>query len=243
MDDTDFLAALERDGREFVRSCERAPDKARIEACPEWTAADLLRHLTGVHWFFRRVVELRAQSPKDVGEPERPSDEDLPRVYSEGLEQLLAALRAADPATPVWTLSKQHRNVAWIIRRQAQETAIHRWDADQAAKGRGREPVLEPHLASDGVDEFLETFVNRKSDGATLDGTVHIHCTDVTGEWLVKPEADGLVTTREHAKGDVALRGTASDLDLVLWRRKPLTALEIIGDRSVAEQFVAYAKL
>jgi hypothetical protein len=34
------------------------------------------------------------------------------------------------------------------------------------------------------------------------------------------------------------LRGTAQDLLLALWRRVPLDALEIFGDRAVADTFI-----
>jgi hypothetical protein len=50
--------------------------------------------------------------------------------------------------------------------------------------------------------------------------------------------ADGTVT-REHAKGDAALRGPAADLLLALWHRLPLDDLDVVGDRAVAERFVA----
>ena len=51
-------------------------------------------------------------------------------------------------------------------------------------------------------------------------GSVHLHCTDVDGEWLVVGEPGRRpVVTREHAKGACALRGPAADLLLVLWRR------------------------
>ena len=53
----------------------------------------------------------------------------------------------------------------------------------------------------------------------------------------------GLRTTREHAKGDAAIRGSASDLLLALWRRIPSSELEIIGNRDVAEQLLAYPQL
>jgi len=243
MDNSKYLAAIERDGRAFATSCTRAPNKARIESCPGWDVGDLLYHLAEVHYFWRTIVETRAETPKGVTPLSRPETEDeLLALYSDGLEQLVTVLRETDPSTPVWTWAAQ-KDVAFIIRRQAQETAVHRWDADLAAKGRGPRPVLEPDLASDGIDEFLEHMVNNSADGATLGGTVHIHCTDVSGEWLVTPTPDGLVTTPEHAKGDAAIRGTASDLNLVMWRRTPLSAVEVIGDRAVAEQLVAYASL
>jgi hypothetical protein len=66
----------------------------------------------------------------------------------------------------------------------------------------------------------------------------------VNGEWLLVP-GDGLelVVTREHAKGSVALRGAAVDILLVLWRRMPIDAIEVIGDSSVADRFLLRADL
>ena len=51
--------------------------------------------------------------------------------------------------------------------------------------------------------------------------------------------------TREHRKGDAAVRGRAHDLQLWLWRRngeKP-AEVEIIGDDVVARRFRAYSDL
>lgn len=242
MENPEYLAALERDGRAFATSIERAPNGSKVASCPEWDLDDLLWHLTEVHWFWRQIVETKAADPRGVGDLPRPDSSELPALYERELGALLAALRSADPATPVWTWAKR-KDIGFVIRRMAQETAVHRWDADLAAKGRGKRPVIEPQLASDGIDEFLDEFVNDPREDAKVDGTVHVHCTDVAGEWLVTPTAEGLVTTREHAKGDAAIRGCASDLLLVLWRRTPLTAVEVIGDQSVAEQLVAYANL
>ena len=43
--------------------------------------------------------------------------------------------------------------------------------------------------------------------------------------------------THEHAKGDVAVRGTASDLLLFVWGRLPGESLEVLGDASLIERF------
>jgi hypothetical protein len=43
--------------------------------------------------------------------------------------------------------------------------------------------------------------------------------------------------TREHAKGDVAVRGTASDLLLFLWGRLPGERLEVLGDASLVGRY------
>ena len=53
------------------------------------------------------------------------------------------------------------------------------------------------------------------------------------GEWLARFEPDRAVVTHEHAKGDAAARGTASDLLLLMWGRVPVEQLEVFGDASL----------
>ena len=151
--------------------------------------------------------------------------------------RLQAALAAADPATNVWTWSRA-QDVAFIDRRMAHETSIHRWDAERAA---GHARPIDAELASDGVDEFLNVMLlEPRFSFAPIDGSVHLHATDTPGEWLVRTQEDGtLLVTAEHAKGDAALRGPASDLLLALWGRVGPDALEVIGDRAVAERLLA----
>lgn len=92
-------------------------------------------------------------------------------------------------------------------------------------------------MAADSIDEVLAITLpwGVRPDKPLL-GSVHLHATDATGEWLV--HTDGRVE-RAHAKGDVALRGTASDLLLALYQRVPLETVEVIGDGAVAHELVA----
>lgn len=62
-----------------------------------------------------------------------------------------------------------------------------------------------------------------------------MHCTDVAGEWFIHP--DGKVEPI-HAKGDAAIRGTASDILLALFKRVPVDNLDLIGDAGVAMQLI-----
>ena len=48
---------------------------------------------------------------------------------------------------------------------------------------------------------------------------------------------DGRVET-VHAKGDVALRGAASDLLLALYRRVAIDDLDLVGDPALARELV-----
>ena len=151
--------------------------------------------------------------------------------------ELVAVLPAADPTMPVRTRTG-HATVSWVSRRMAHETAVHRFDAERAA---GREHRVEAELASDGVDEYLDFVLPRTvAKGLRLDGSVHLHCTDVAGEWIIEPADDGTYEVRrEHTKGAAAIRGPAHELLMVLWRRLPLEAVDVVGDQAVAAQLVS----
>jgi uncharacterized protein (TIGR03083 family) len=198
-------------------------------------------HMAEVHHFWATIVRDRLTDVGSVLRPERPAPEDLVTFAEASAAALTDALGSADPATSVWTWSAR-QDVGFVVRRMAHETAVHRWDAEQAV-GRGNR--LDPALAGDGIDEFLEHFRPDVLDDAPVaGGSVHLHCLDVDGEWTVGAEGTGTdAVTRQHAKADVALRGDAHDLLLVLWRRTPLATVEVLGDRAVAERFVARTDL
>ena len=65
----------------------------------------------------------------------------------------------------------------------------------------------------------------------------------MSGEWLVSDlDANGATFTREHAKGDAAVRGRAADLLLWLWKRDA-GPIEILGDDTVANRFRNFTDL
>ena len=130
-------------------------------------------------------------------------------------------------------------------RRLAHELAIHRWDAQNAV---GAPEAIDVDLAVDGVDEHLELFAPLFAASLTRSGTIHLHATDSTlaegvGEWLVtlqaEPGTDGPPTItfeHGHAKGDVAVRGGASDLMLLLWNRVPVDdRFQVFGDAALLD--------
>lgn len=241
MEPYDLLAHLARDGGDFADACAAAGLDTPVASCPDWTVADLLWHLTEVHHFWRTIVGEQRTTWEGYEQPPRPDDAGLVDCYRSGLEETVTVLAAAHPQQANWTWSHQ-RDAGFVMRRMAHETAVHLWDAQQAA---GRERAVDAVLASDGIDEFLDHFLSGDA-GLTVavGGSVHLHCTDVAGEWTVRPvEGGGFSLTREHAKGDAAMRGAASDLLLVLWRRRPIDTIDVVGDAGVAQRFVAHSPL
>ncbi|HEX2368769.1 MAG TPA: maleylpyruvate isomerase family mycothiol-dependent enzyme [Acidimicrobiia bacterium] len=241
--DLDYLGSIERDSAGFAEAVvEAGPDKL-VTGCPGWTVRDLAAHLHEVHDFWRTIVEGRLQDPSQVPEELDQSEDfgELLGAFRKGAAGLVASLRGADPGEPVWTWASQ-KDVAFVSRHQAQEAAVHRWDAEAAA---GREFAIDTAIAADAVDEFLEFSTPSRMKGAVaLSGSVHMHPTDADGEWMLSERDDGsLEVERAHGKGDAALRATASDLLLILYRRVPIDVGQVFGDRTVLERLVARTDL
>ena len=212
----------------------------QVPSCPDWTTADLVYHVGDVYWSWRAVVEGR-RTESSTGEfAPRPADAELVDWATGEAQQLAHLLANTDPHTHVWTWAPQ-KDVAFVQRRMAQETAVHRVDAEIAA---GFRRPIPPDLAADGIDEFLEFFLPDEPERLAGPGeSVHLHATDSGDEWLVTVKDGAVETVREHAKGDAAVRAPVSDLLLLLWRRVPAGDVEILGDRAALDRFLARAPL
>jgi uncharacterized protein (TIGR03083 family) len=185
------------------------------------------------------VGEQRDSSQDHWSQSEPPAAGERVEWFAAGVDPLADTLLAAGPAVEVWTWTDDHTSGFWA-RRQANETAVHRWDAQLAA---GTPAPLERELAVDGIDEYLMMLPQWRGVDALreLTGTVHLHCTDGEGEWLVQLD-QGVTITREHAKGDVAARGAASDLMLLVSGRVDPSAVEVFGDAELLQTFVERAR-
>jgi predicted lipid carrier protein YhbT len=118
---------------------------------------------------------------------------------------------------------------------------VHRWDAQTAT---GISEPIDHALAVDGIDEFFALILFWKRE-STLHGageSIHLHATDGDGEWFVRLATDGVIVTKEHAKGDVALRAPASDLLLFLYGRVGPVVGESFGDASLLERWQRLVK-
>jgi uncharacterized protein (TIGR03083 family) len=237
MENEQYLESLARDSDALADAAAAAGPDAAVPTCPGWTVEDLLRHCAGGDRWARTIVETgsREHAPRDLP-PDAPTGADLVPYFREGAKALVDTLAAADPGASVWTFSPADRTARFWYRRRAQESAVHRFDAQSAA---GTTAPMGTELAVDGIDEFLTVFLPRLVGGVTAldDATVHLHCTDTEGEWLIVRDGDDLVVTREHAKGDVAARGTASDLTLFLWGRVGADPLEVFGNAAALARF------
>ena len=232
MEHEEYALAIRREGLALAAAARTAGVDAAVPTCPDWSVADLLAHLGRIHrWVTRIIVDQATDRGPHWSEAQAPPVERRLEWFEQGVAPLADALLAAGPSVELWTWTPDKSSGFWA-RRQANETAVHRWDAQLAA---GATQPIERNLALDGIGEFFALipfwpWADRvRGSGETL----HFHCTDGAGEWLARLTPDGVVVTAEHAKGDVAARGTASDLLLFLYGRVPAHDLEVFGDSSL----------
>jgi uncharacterized protein (TIGR03083 family) len=216
-----------------------------LPTCPDWRPADLVAHVGTGHRWAAGMVEARATSPVLPG-PEAPSG-DWTGWLMDGARRLSSAVREAGPDATVWTWSIEQSAGFWL-RRLVHDLLVHRVDAEIAA---GRPSEIAPDLAADGVTDLLETiavisrgghpyvtFAGLRGNGETL----HVHATDhAEGEWFVRRTPDSVEWEHGHRKADVAVRGPAADLLIVLNRRATAheRGLQILGDEALFEHWIA----
>jgi uncharacterized protein (TIGR03083 family) len=200
---------------------------ARITFCPDWSMADLVRHVLQVHRSWCRIVEEGITEPGWSEEP-LPGDDELLPAFLASAARFADVLAQTDPEKPCWTWGPEH-NAGFVQRFQVQEAALHRWDAQQAT---GTPDPIATDGAADSLVQ-LEEIMPIAAPGAT------------TGFTLLATDAPVDVTLRPHPDVPVvgALRGTASDLLLAYWRRIPVASLEATGDAAALTAAIAAADL
>ena len=242
MEHTQYIAAIRREGEAFVAAARKAGYDAPVPSCPNWRVEDLCSHIGRVHHWVADIIETRPADPKaHWSATVAPAAAAVIDYEAEGYVRLADALESAGPKDAVWTWTPDRTTGFWA-RRQAHELAVHRWDVQGAV---GSPEPIERELAVDGIQEVFDILPARpRSEPITGNGeTIHLHCTDGAGEWLVKMEPEGLVVTNEHAKGDVAARGSASDLLLLIWGRIAPDAVEVFGDASLLTNWQDLARV
>jgi uncharacterized protein (TIGR03083 family) len=219
----------------------------QVPTCPDWTLRQLATHVGRAHRWAAEIVSTRSAEfiPfRQVPDGRIPGDPALHAPWLRaGAARLIGAVREAG-SDPVWSFTGLRPATFWA-RRMAHETAVHRADAEITA---GRRPELDADLAADAIDEWLGFLSGVADPGqqadALPDGKVlHVHATDegVDGEWLVRREGSTVTVQHGHGKGDVALRGPAGRLLLVLVRRVPPDDPEVtvLGDPALLTGWLA----
>jgi uncharacterized protein (TIGR03083 family) len=235
-DDDRFSAWLRTCTAELAQIIDGDLDRA-VPTCPGWTFRQLATHLGRGHRWAAQIVATRATAPvpmREVADGKLPEDpaQQVPWLNA-GADQVIEAVAAAG-GDLVWTMTGMRPAGFWL-RRRAHEAAVHLADAQLAA---GRNADLPAGLAPDGIDEWLGLIAAGPARDLRGDGqSLHFHATDPglsgTGEWLITRTPTGITVQHGHGKADVAVRGPAADLLLVLTRRLPPSApgVDIFGEQ------------
>ncbi|MET8244232.1 maleylpyruvate isomerase family mycothiol-dependent enzyme [Streptomyces sp. NPDC005202] len=235
METAEFLHALDREGRLLAAAAEEAGPGAKVPACPEWQVRDLLRHTGVVHWWAAGFVTDGHKAPRPMGDPPDLDGAELVAWYRDSHRHLVDTLAEAPSDVECWTFhpAPSPSPLTFWTRRQAHETAVHRFDAESA---RGGDPTaVGTEFAVDGIDELLRGFhARRRSRVRTQEPRVlRVRATDADAVWTVRLSAEPPVTVREASgEADAELTGSAGQLYLALWNRLPVPS--VTGDRSLA---------
>ncbi|MBB5787778.1 maleylpyruvate isomerase family mycothiol-dependent enzyme [Jiangella mangrovi] len=223
---------------------------APVPTTPKWTLADLVDHVGSTQRMVTMLVGERMTAPDDAYARYVPGPAD-PGQWRDWLNESAAEARDAFASvtddTPVWDPSGDDAGVRFWSRRLFGEACIHRADAASAL---GTRYELAPSSAVGALEDWLDTMTsqgyleNRPDYAAAMRGTgqtLHFHATDAPGEWLARREPENVVLERVHAEADVTVSGPATDLMLVISRRRPLSAapgLDVQGDRTLFDRWI-----
>jgi uncharacterized protein (TIGR03083 family) len=239
-----------------LRDAVAASDPAApVPSCPGWTVAELASHVAHVYLHKAVCIET-GQQPKDWPPP--PSGLGPADDIDASFAALEAQLAAHAPGEHAFTWYGPDQSVGFWIRRMAQESVVHRVDAELAA-GLPVSPIAAD-LALDGIDEVLRIFFAYGSAAwpeelgdllAKADRRPVLLAAAEGPGWLVTTLESGLVvgdapesagTDADAASAPAALTvsGPADALLLWLWNRTvDGYAAEVSGDPLLLAQFHA----
>ena len=191
-----------------------------VPTCPGWNVAQLVRHVDGGQRWARDIVATWAVRP--------PSD-----------VALRATLTDVGPDAQMWC-PVDGDGSAFYARRFAYETAMHRADAALAL---GVEYALDPGVATDAVDEWMELgcmpfhfeFHPWMRELLSPGRTIGLHATDTDAHWLLDLTGEDIAWRRADEQAAAEMRGPVAALLLAIYRRRPISDLEITGDAMLVD--------
>src|SRR4029077_13120755 len=207
MEDSRYLQCLAADYGDLRDAASAAELTSSVPSCPGWTVADLVRPVAqgSLH---KETLLGTGEEPDEWPPPSLAAEAPL-AALGRAYGALRAEFRTRGPglAPPAW--DEPDQTVGFWIRRMAQETVIHRIDAELAA-GLPVTPVPDD-LAADGVDEVLKRMLAygtgtwpeefAEMDGGHLPGPGEITVAAGQAAWTVRP-APQAVEVQDGASDD-----------------------------------------
>jgi len=235
----EHLVAVERESAAIAAGLRAGPLDVTVPTCPDWSLLDLGTHLGSFSGLWSHVICEGTGRPKTpFAEPAagEARSEWFADWYEEQTGHLLGQLRSTDPDARVWTWDPGDQTAAFVARRSAHELAVHRFDVQAA---RSTTQPIDGELAADGIEEIFAMIAAWRAAGSDVGSgageTMHLHASEPDAEWTLTLGADGLGVERIHVRSDLALRGSASDLELTLYGRPTIGPVTSFGDSAVLD--------
>ncbi|MFZ0529927.1 MAG: maleylpyruvate isomerase family mycothiol-dependent enzyme [Propionicimonas sp.] len=236
----DFLDAITTESERFLAAIARTDPGDRVPTCPDWSADDLLWHLTEVHGYWAEILRTGARTEADAQAVEaaaaaRPGTRtELIELFTRHTAALVAELERRDDAEPAWFWLESAQRVGSTRRMQAHEALMHRIDAEAAAGIASA--GFDPALAADGVAHAFDVMwawwgTLPGFELVEVGGPVELVASDLDSSWLAQPgrwRGTGESGRRYDQPGAVLaaagqpvarITGTAEELDRWLWGR------------------------
>ena len=216
---------------------------AGVSCCPGWKVRDVLSHVAEVYQ--HKIACMRDNANPDPWPLPEFEGRDPKEFFTASTEELLRELEERGPAEPSFTWWADPQSTGFWFRRMAQETAVHRYDAELAHDAT---TPIDPELAVDGIDEVLRLMLGgpwwaEYDTSHPVDATVRV---DFGGRfWLAAVGHDSVTITDESYDGPdrpEPVAGISGDPELVLlwlWGRRGDDAVSFDGDPDVLKEFRA----
>jgi uncharacterized protein (TIGR03083 family) len=237
---------LGREGARFVQLAATASLDAPVPTCPEWSVSDLLAHLGFVHRRAQYWVKVRTTerlSPKIMNLSRGPVSAEW---MAEGIEELVATLRASDPDDVMWAWGED-QHVRYWARRLLHETLVHRIDLEGAL---GVVSVVDNEVGADAIDEFfanVEYARDFSPNVKNLVGSAEVitFSCEEGPSWTVRLDPTGFEFLDEPVVVDARLSGATTEPLLVIYRRRSLEESSCVseGRRDLVERWLANSAL
>jgi uncharacterized protein (TIGR03083 family) len=234
-----LLECLDADAARIREVAASADLTARVPSCPDWTVGDLVQHVGMV--YLHKVECMRLGTHPDPWPPEDALREEPLALFDRAYAALKDEFATRSPESGSFTWYGPDQTVGFWIRRMAQESVIHRVDAELGA-GTSHAPIPDD-LAVDGIDELLVAFIEYGSLqwpedfaeplGKAAGRSVRIETGGVA--WLVRLGPDGIQVSQSDVDGASAvIAGEPAPTLLWLWNRAP-SGVDVHGDAEVVD--------
>ncbi len=232
IDESTEIAAAAARISELIRTHDLS---TQVPWLGRWKVRDVVAHLGGVHRWAARIVRTKSMDGPGFRKSKLDGSE-LCNWFDEGADELVEVLASnpLDDACPNFNPGSDATVHFWA-RRQLHETTVHRWDVEAAVDD---VTPISPHVAADGVDEYLDVFVRTRGK-QTLVAPLTLTSKRPARSWALTPSTrPGRVDVAAGKLTDTPdeIVGPPQDLLLLLWGRRALstTDLTVHGSPEVA---------